>query len=135
MRLELSSRTDLALRAMRRLDRADGRMARVDLAADLGTTPDFLARVMAPLVRAGWVESQRGKSGGYQLAPSAAVASVLDVIVAQEGVPADGRCVLRSGPCDPEKRCELHEPWTKARDAMLGELGTAPALEPRGGIR
>ncbi len=132
MRLELSSRTDLALRAMRRLQQVDGRTSRAQLADDLGTTPDFLARIMAPLVKAGWIESQRGKSGGYSLATPARLASVLDVIVAEEGVPADGRCVLRSGPCNPDEQCELHEPWTKARDAMLAELGTAPALDPGG---
>jgi len=129
MRLELSVRTDLALRAIRRLAAGGERMARVELAGELETTPDFLARVMAPLVKAGWVQSRPGKTGGYTIDPSARSASVLDVIVVEEGLPADDRCVLRSGPCNPDERCALHDTWSKARDAMLAELSTSPVIQ------
>lgn len=136
MRLELSVKTDLALRALDLLMSRRIRVGRTELAEQLGTSPDFLARVMSPLVRAGWVESQRGKTGGYRIAPEAASASVYDVIALQEGFPADGRCVLRNGPCDPDERCALHDAWSKARDAMLAELQTAPAITtPPGGER
>lgn len=129
MRLELSVKTDLAIRALRRLADDETRMVpRAELADELRTTPDFLARVLAPLVRAEWVESRPGKSGGYRIATAARTTSVLDVVAAVEGLPGDGRCVLRSGPCDPDERCALHTAWTRARDAMLAELSAAPVI-------
>ena len=128
MRLELSVKTDLALRALDHLTRTTGRIRRSDLAVRLGTSPDFLARVMSPLVQAGWVDSQRGKTGGYQITPAAASASVFDVVAVEEGLPTTTRCVLRNGPCDPDERCALHDAWSKARDAMLAELQIAPAI-------
>lgn len=127
MRLDLSTRTDLALRTVRELERL-GRMAsRAELAEALRTTPDYLARVVGPMVASGWVDSKPGRSGGYELTRSGRSASVLDVILVQEGV-STSRCVLRSGPCSPDEDCALHDAWMKARDAMLAELATAPAL-------
>lgn len=129
MRLELTSRTDLALRALRHLRSITGRESRVDLAAELRTTPDFLARVMGPLVSQGWIDSRPGRSGGYMLVPQAEEVSVLDVIRVIEGVPLDD-CVLRSGPCELDEKCALHDAWTRARNALLAELSTSPALTP-----
>lgn len=127
MRLELSVRTDLALRALQKLAHSSGRVARSDLADVLGTTPDFLARVMGPLVYQEWIDSRPGRNGGYELTDRGRSASVLDVIEVQEGVPTS-KCVLRFGPCNPEQKCALHDPWMKARDAMLAELATASAI-------
>jgi Rrf2 family protein len=127
MRLELSVRTDLSLRALQWLAASGGRVARSDLAETLGPTPGFLARVMSPLVRQEWVDSKPGRNGGYRLTRRGRSTSVLDVIELQEGIPTS-RCVLRFGPCNSEERCALHDPWTKARDAMLAELATATAI-------
>lgn len=132
MRLELSSKTDLALRALRHLSRQGQRESRSQLAKELRTTPDYLARVMAPLVSEGWVDSRPGRLGGYVIGQDADQASVLDVINVLEGVPLD-RCVLRSGPCDPDGFCSLHMPWTRARDALLNELSASPVIG-NGGI-
>lgn len=130
MRLELSVRTDLALRALRELKGSGHRVSRGDLADRLYTSPDFLARVMGPLVAQGWVDSRRGRSGGYEITPSGGTVSVLDVILVEEGVSTE-RCVLRTGPCRPDENCALHDPWMKAREAMLAELATEPAVERR----
>ena len=127
MRLELSVRTDLAMRALQELARSGRRGARSDLANTLHTSPDFLARVMGPLVYQEWVDSKPGRNGGYQLTGRGRSASVLDVIEVQEGIPTT-RCVLRFGPCTPDEMCALHDPWMKAREAMLAELATASAI-------
>jgi Rrf2 family protein len=126
MRLELSRRTDLAIRALRRLSAQGGRIKRPDLAANTGTTPDFLARVMAPLVRAGWVASEPGRNGGYALTGDLSVISVLEVIEVTEGLPETERCVLRGGPCPAVAPCALHDAWVEARDALLERLDATP---------
>ena len=97
MRLELTTRSDLALRAVRLLNEDGGRMKRAPLAEALDTSPDFLARIMGPLVHRGWVISETGPAGGYQLDPSVGSLSVYDLISSVEGVPSDDQCVLRGG--------------------------------------
>ncbi len=129
MRLELTTRTNLAIGAIRHLAENDHRVARSELAQLLETTPDFLARVMAPLVHSGWVASGTGPGGGYALTESGRTVSVFDVITAVEGVPEEDACVLRSGPCRRDDRCALHDAWTRARTALMTELRQSPVLQ------
>lgn len=130
MRLELSVRTDLALRALQQLATRDRRITRADLAETLDATPGSLAQVMGPLVTERWVESRRGRNGGYRLTRAGRSVSVLDVVTVEEGIP-ETRCVLRPGPCSPDGTCALHDPWMRAREAMLAELATAAAIGGR----
>jgi len=123
MRLEITRKTDLALRTIRTLEGSQLPRKGADIAAEIGTTPAFLAQVVAPLVRAGWVVSDPGPRGGYRVAVPLAQVSVLDLIEAVEGPVVDGRCVLNEGPCPaPTEPCALHEAWTSARDALLDQL-------------
>ena len=127
MRLELTRKTDLALRALRVLDAAPTRLPGRDLAAAVGTTTQFIAQVMGPMVRAALVTSRPGPAGGYALAPAAGTASVLDVIEAVEGPVEPSRCVLAGGPCGTDI-CSLHFAWLGARTALEAALRAAPAL-------
>jgi Rrf2 family protein len=126
MRLEISRRSDLALRALRWLAASGEREKRERLAEAVGTSPDFAARVMGPLVHAGWVYSETGRHGGYLLVADLADVSVLEVIEATEGPLDPDRCVLRGGPCEVPEPCALHEAWARARQAMLQQLMATP---------
>ncbi len=85
------------------------------LAAAVGSSAGFVSQVVAPLVRAGWVASDPGPSGGYSLRVDLGDVSVLDVIESIEGPTDSGRCVLAEGPCDASGTCALHVPWNAAR--------------------
>lgn len=124
MRLELTRKTDLAVKALCALDGKD-RMKGSVLADSIGATPGFLAQVIMPLVDRGWVASVPGPTGGYQLAADLSDISILQVIEAIEGPTFNGRCVLDSGPCPHSEICALHEPWQRARSALVAELSAA----------
>lgn len=130
MRLELTRRTDLALRALQVLVRRDGLVKGDALAGALDTTAGFLVQVLAPLVREGWVQSVPGPRGGYRATAVAPDASVLQLIEAVEGPVRTDRCVLREQPCPQEVPCALHEAWIPARDALLARLAATPVLDP-----
>jgi Rrf2 family protein len=114
-------RTDLALRALKRLDVVDDGLQAADLARDLDSTRQFIPQVLAPLVRAGWVISVPGPRGGYRLVADLDKCSLLDVIEIMEGPTDDGTCVL-GGPCRTEARCAAHEAWSDALAALLERL-------------
>ncbi len=128
MEIVLQRKTDLAIRALRALDRTRTRVRGAELAATVGSSPQFLLHVMNPLTKAGWVDAVRGPAGGYQLEPPATDASVLDVIEAVEGPESTDVCVLRGGPCPGADRCALHDPWSRARTALMHELAATPVL-------
>lgn len=125
MRLELSRKTDLAVKALRTLDRR-GPLSRRRLAELIETTPDYLARVMTLLVSAGWVESRRGTHGGYSMTVDLSTISMLDLVAVVEGPIVDGICVLRGGGCASAEQCAVHDSWSLARDALMTALGASP---------
>ena len=129
MRLEVTRKSDLAVRILRVLGERGGRLKGTDLAAAVDSTPGYVPQVVTPLVRAGWVRSDPGPTGGYVLVVDLCDVSVLDVIEAVEGATDSGRCVLVDRPCDETGPCALHTAWTRARAHLLHELDTTPVAE------
>ena len=76
-----------ALRAVVWLsDRPDGAVTGQRIAAGTQVPPDYLSKVMQALVRAGLVDAQRGKKGGFTLTAPPDRITVLDVINAVDPV-------------------------------------------------
>ena len=122
MRLEVTRKSDLAVRALQALAASSGRVKGPELAELVGSTSGFVSQVLTPLVRAGWVRSDPGPSGGYSLAADLAEVSVLAVIETIEGPTDSGRCVLADRPCNEQGTCALHTPWLRARAQLRSQL-------------
>jgi Rrf2 family protein len=130
LRLEISKKTDLAIRAMEELCVTDnGLVGGARLAEKIGTSRHRVPQVMRPLVRRAWVESVPGPHGGYRLITKLSEVSLLDVIETVEGSIPEDRCVLRGAPCPSPEPCALHVPWSRAREALLSELENTPVTE------
>lgn len=122
MRLEITQRADLAVRALVVLHRSSTRMKSSDLAAALGTTPGFVPQVMGPLVREGWVHSVPGPTGGYEPLVGVDTLNVLNVVEAVDGPTDSGRCVVADRPCEAMAPCALHVAWGLARRELVSSL-------------
>lgn len=122
MRLEVTQRADLAVRALLLLKQSPVRLKSADLAGALGTTTGFVPQVMGPLVRAGWVRSIPGPTGGYEPVAALDGLSVLDVVEAVDGPTENGRCVVADRPCEAAVPCVLHAAWGRARRELVASL-------------
>ncbi len=111
---------------MRVLGVSPARLKAPSLAEALCTTPGFVPQVVGPLVKAGWVRSDPGPSGGYALQVSLDEVSVLEVIEAVDGPTDNGRCVVVGDACNQDEPCVLHEAWTRARRELIRTLGSMP---------
>ena len=120
VRLEITRRSDLAVRALAILASSPGRMKGSQLAFSLGTTVGFLPQVLLPLVE---------RLAGYLAEVSLDEVTVLEVIEAVEGPTNTGRCVLWDGPCAGDELCALHVPWSRARGQLLELLGATKLSE------
>lgn len=133
VRLEVTRKSDLAVRALVELgtDRPEGSLPvkGADLADRVSTSGGFLAQVMTPLVKAGWVRSDPGPSGGYSLVADLGKVSVLAVIEQIEGPTDNGQCVLVDRPCNESGQCALHSAWMRARTEILDELARLSVAE------
>jgi Rrf2 family protein len=123
MRLEITRRAELAIRAMVVMGAAEARMKSAAIAGELGTTSAFVPQIVGPLVKAGWVRSDPGPTGGYAGCTSLDEVTVLDVIEAVDGATDAGRCVVADRPCVEGSPCALHVAWTRARKELVDVLG------------
>lgn len=122
MQLELTRLSDLAVEALLALGRADGLVGGERLAREIGTTPEYLPRIIKPLRAAGWVDSTTGPTGGYRLTVGLDDVSLLQLIEACEG-PMDVGACPHHGPHHPDgDGCVLHEPWRRATTSFLAVL-------------
>ena len=126
MRLDITQRADLAVRALVVLDQSAARLKSSDLAAALGTTAGFVPQVMGPLVRHGWVHSVPGPTGGYEPLVEVDTLNVREVVEAVDGPTNSGRCVVADRPCEATEPCALHVAWGLARRQLLSSLAATP---------
>ena len=134
MRLEVTRRAELAVRAMVALGGASGRLKAPALAEALGTTSGFVPQVVGPLVKAGWVRSDPGPSGGYRSCVDLDAVSLLEVIEAVDGATDCGRCVTADRACDPATPCSLHFAWRGARQVLMAALGATSMSDVAAGV-
>ena len=122
MRLELTRRSDYAVRAMTFLAGRRGELvtsARIQEATDIPAR--FVVPVMSDLARAELVETVLGRSGGYRLDREPMDISVLAVVTAVEGVEKRTLCALNQRLCG-AVRCRLHVVLERANEAFRAEL-------------
>lgn len=80
----------------------------------------YLEQIFLRLRRAGLVNSERGRTGGYRLGRSADSITVAEVMAAVEEGTRMTRCAGESGvTCLPGHRCLTHELW----DALGRHIG------------
>jgi Rrf2 family protein len=131
MRLELSRRGDYAVRTMLALAAVASEPTRVSarrLADQMAIPARFLPHVLRDLAQAGLVEGRIGRNGGYRLAREPSRITLLEIVEAAEGNGGPPTCVLRGGPCRPDGRCAVHDPFAAARAAVRERLA-ATTLE------
>jgi Rrf2 family transcriptional regulator, iron-sulfur cluster assembly transcription factor len=94
--------------------RSAGLISAGEVAAALGTPPNYTAKTLRQLVRKGLLRSKRGPHGGFALgmAPSelsvAQLADALDDVVERPAV-----CLLGDRPCDGAHPCGAHLRWSE----------------------
>lgn len=128
MRLELTRRSDYAVRALTMLAaRRDAIVSSSRIREGTAIPARFVVPVMTDLARAGLVEPILGRAGGYRLTADPAQVSILSIVQAVEGVRRRTQCALTQRPCG-NTPCRLHDILARADDAYLAEL-SAVSLE------
>lgn len=91
-------------------------------AEQLDTSAGFMSQVMNPLVKAGWISSEAGRTGGYRLEVELKDLTVLDVVELVDGPIDNGLCIVVGVPCDSHEQCPMHTSWAPARKVLMDAL-------------
>ena len=121
--MQLTSRTEYAVRAMIDLARLEGGQATAkEIAKRQEIPPKFLPQIMVDLSRAGLVQGTRGSGGGVRLAVDPTKVTLRRIVDAIEGPMALYACLEESGVCHREGRCEVQHVWAWAQSRFLKAL-------------
>lgn len=95
----------------------------------------YLEQLFASLRRAGLVESERGRAGGYRLSRPAERITVAEIMHAVEEAIRMTRCTGEdAAPCIPGKRCLTHSLWDALGEQIAWFLERVSLEEVIGGI-
>jgi len=118
----LSQKCQYALRAMYEitLRHDDWPVKSGEIAAAQSIPPRFLENILAQLKRGGFIESKRGREGGYMLADPERETPVGEVIRFIQGPLVPVHCMREGGAatCDLYGSCAFHGMWEQARAAV-----------------
>jgi len=118
--MQLHNTTQYAIRILSYIAKnGSSRLYRAkELSESLEIPHKFLTKIMTVLVKAGFVESIKGREGGYKLSKPAQEISIHDILGSFKELEDDSKCVLGIGECDGNNKCALHDQWVEPRDLI-----------------
>ncbi len=125
--MRVSTRGEYGMRAMVALAHhyGSGPLSIADIARQSNVPPAYLEQLIAPLRRAGIVDSKRGAHGGYVLSRAPEEIKVGDVFRVMEGPIAPMECVSEEESdqtCPLIDGCETRPVWLKLRDSIVDAI-------------
>ena len=125
--MKVSTRGEYGVRAMVALAHhfGEGSMSITEIAKVSSVPAAYLEQLIAPLRRAGLVESKRGAHGGYVLARSPELVKIGEIYRVMEGPVAPMDCVSEDNDaqiCPLIEGCETRPVWLKVRDSIVEAL-------------
>ncbi len=125
--MRVSTRGEYGMRAMVALAHhyGAGPLSIADIARESFVPAAYLEQLIAPLRRAGIVESRRGAHGGYVLGRAPGEIRVGEVFRVMEGPIAPMDCVSEdesAQTCPLIDGCETRPVWVKLRDSIIDAI-------------
>lgn len=131
----MTQRARHAFKALFRLARADdGTLSASELAAADGIPRAFLDQILNDLRHAGFVQSRRGRVGGYRLGRAAEEFTLADIVRAVDGPIAPLPCLSktayrRCADCADEATCTLRHVFADVYGRLLSGLEAVTLAE------
>jgi Rrf2 family protein len=125
--MKVSTRGEYGMRAMVALAHhyGAGPLSITDIARESSVPPAYLEQLIAPLRRAGVVESKRGAHGGYVLGRAPEEIRVGEVFRIMEGPIAPMDCVSEDEAdqtCPLIEGCETRPVWLRLRNSIIDAI-------------
>lgn len=95
-----------------------------EIAREIDAPRFFTAKILQRLVKQGFLTSQKGKGGGFQLPPEKSDRTLKEVIVSIEGDRLFTGCGLGLAHCDCENPCALHDHYAGIRASIDNLVST-----------
>ncbi len=89
----------------------------------------YLAKILQRMAKFGYVESFKGRGGGFKISELAKNSSILEIVERIEGPVITLKCVTGLKECSDEYPCPLHEEWTELRNRIYNLISSRSVKE------
>lgn len=89
-----------------------------EIAREIEAPPFYTAKILQRLVRSGFLESMKGKSGGFFFDPEKPELPLRNLISAIEGDRAFSGCGFGLKHCSSDNPCPFHEKYISVRESI-----------------
>lgn len=89
-----------------------------EIATGIDAPQAFTAKILQRMVRLGFVNSIKGKGGGFYFDPQKPALTLKELILATEGGIVLNGCGFGMKHCDSENPCPLHDQYEPIREAI-----------------
>ena len=93
-----------------------------ELSEKLNIPRQFLEKIVQKLSKAGLLESQQGKQGGFRLTSHPSEVNLYDVFIAIQSVPVVNSCVVDNHFCERTSFCAVHNVWMDVQADIIKKL-------------
>ena len=102
----------------------DRRPGTAEVSKEIEAPPFFTAKILQRLVRFGFLESLKGKGGGFFFDPVKPDLPLIKLITATEGDRSFTGCGIGFKHCSKENPCPLHEKYSPIRESINNLVST-----------
>ncbi len=85
----------------------------------LGIPYPYLRQILSNLSKNGFIESTRGRNGGFIFSRPVDEITLSDIIEATDGTDGFSTCLLGFTACPFNKHCAMHKIWEDTRDNII----------------
>lgn len=89
----------------------------------------YLAKILQRMAKYGYVDSYKGRGGGFKITKLALDSSILEIVERIEGPVITLKCVTGLKECSDEHPCPLHEEWSELRDRIHNLISSRSVRE------
>jgi Rrf2 family protein len=82
----------------------------------------YLTRLMTDLTKSNYLQSVRGRNGGFRIVAELQSISLADIVETVEGMDHFNACVLGFHECSSENPCAMHYVWEKNKKEIIRTL-------------
>lgn len=89
----------------------------------------YLAKILQRMAKYGYVDSYKGRGGGFKITKLALDSSILEIVERIEGPVITLKCVTGLKECSDEHPCPLHDEWSELRDNIHNLISSKTVRE------
>lgn len=89
----------------------------------------YLAKILQRMAKYGYVDSYKGRGGGFKITKLALDSSILEIVERIEGPVITLKCVTGLKECSDEHPCPLHDEWSELRDNIHNLISSKSVKE------